>query len=502
MSKSSSTQASRSIGRTIVRNTAVGVIGQFLLKIASFIFQIAVINNLGDENWGRYNIVLGWASLFGVLGDLGISQYLTREIARDRRNASQLFWNAVVLRFILAVITSIVTTISAIAIGYSQEIVIACLLFTLSYLFQALLAPMMSLVAGHERVDLTASVTMVTQILFMVFGGAALLLGLGFQWVVLANVVNIPFVLFLMFWLVRRNNLGPPAFKITPSDWWSLVRASLPFGAMQLSLSFAYRMDTIILSRTYIDEVVGWYNAAYGLTLTLLTLSRAYNDAVLPSLTRANVLDASTASTWYFGSVRAMAFLCLPICIGGTLMAPQIVSALYQPEYAPAAVALAILIWDIPFNLYHQFGGTVGNSIKAEHKVSQVFVLLSILNFVLNLVLIPSLSLIGASIATVLTDVFGAAVFYFMFRYRFGAGLQFRRLVRLLAAALGMGVVVVLLLNWKPLDQLGEWGHLSIIVGFSAVSYLVMVWFSGAFSTAERQRFMQVFARARRSANS
>ncbi|MEZ4670777.1 MAG: flippase [Anaerolineae bacterium] len=483
------------VGRTIARNTAFGVGAQLVLRAASFIFQIAVINNLGDESFGKYNIVVGWATLFGVLGDLGITQYLTREIARDRLSAQQLFWNSVALRFLLAIVAGIVTAISALLIGYSTEIIVGCIIFTSSYLFQAMLAPLTSLVVGYERIDISSLFTVVTQVLFWVFGAIVMFLGLGFQWIVLANVINLPIVTFFMYRAVRRNNLGPPRFHITTADWWPLIRASLPFGAMQLSLSFAYRMDTIILSRTATDEIVGWYNVAYSLTLTLLTATRAYNEAVLPSLSRAYASGIETARNWYFSSVKVMAFLGLPLCVGGMVLAAKIVATLYKPEYAPAALALAILIWDIPFNVYHAFGGAVANSMKEERKVSSIFVVLSILNLVLNLVLIPSLGMIGASFATVLTDAWGAAQFYFLFRYTFGYGLQFTKLIRLAAAAALMGLVASYLSNIAWFTNLGKWGSLIAIVGLSAVAYLIMAWFSGAFSQQEKSRFVGIVRR-------
>lgn len=495
MTETQAAPPEQSVGRTIARNTAFGVGAQLVLRVASFIFQVAVINNLGDQNWGKYNIVIGWATLFGVLGDLGITQYLTREIARDRSNANLLFWNSVVLRFLLAIVAGVVTTISAIMIGYSPEIVIGCILFTASYLFQALLAPLTSLVVGSERIDLSSLFAIVLQVLFWIFGTIVMVLGLGFEWIVIANVINIPITAGLMFYSARRNKLGPPKFHITVADWWPLIRAGLPFGAMQLSLSFAYRMDTIILSRTAAEQVVGWYNVAYSLTLTLLTATRAYNEAVLPSLSRAYRTDPESARNIYFRSVKMMAFLGLPLCIGGMVLASKIIATIYKPEYAPAALVLAILIWDIPFNVYHAFGGAVANSMKREHTVSNIFVVMSILNFILNLILIIPLGMIGASFATVLTDVWGAAQFYFLFRYRFGAGLQFRSLIRLAGAAAIMGIAAYWLSHADIIIGLGKWGSLIATVVVSAVVYLVLAWYSGAFSTDERTQFQGIAAR-------
>lgn len=495
MTETQTAQPTRSVGRTIVRNTAVGMVTQIILKIASFIFQVTVINNLGDNLYGKYNIVIGWATLFGVLGDLGITQYLTREIARDHDNTKKLFWNAVVLRLILAIVAGIVTAVSAILIGYSTEIVIGCVLFTASYLFQSILAPLTGLVVGNERVDISALFAMISQILFMIFGAIVLAFGLGFQWLILANVINVPIVAISMYWIVKRNKLGPPKVSITPADWIPLLRASLPFGAIQLAASFAYRIDTIILSRTNTAEVVGWYNSAYTLTLTLLTITRAYNDAVLPSLSRAFVTNADTAKEWYFRSVKVMIFLVLPLCVGGMLMSDKIVATLYKPEYAPATIALAIMIWDIPFNVFHAFGGAVGVSMKKESRISNIFVVMGVLNFLLNLILIIPFGMIGASFATVLTDFWGASQFYLLYRHEFGPGLQFRRIIRLAVCAILMGVVVWWLHDLAVFNAMNKWLRLSSIITISGLSYLILVWFSGAFSTDERSRLIGIMRR-------
>ena len=50
MTETQAAPPEQSVGRTIARNTAFGVGAQLVLRVASFIFQVAVINNLGDQN--------------------------------------------------------------------------------------------------------------------------------------------------------------------------------------------------------------------------------------------------------------------------------------------------------------------------------------------------------------------------------------------------------------------------------------------------------------------
>src|SRR5688572_20870708 len=99
----------RSAGRTIARNTIFGIGAQLALKIANSALTIMLVRSIGDAGYGQYSIVFAWTALFSVIGDLGITQYLGREIARNPNKTNELFWDTVALRFILGVICTITT---------------------------------------------------------------------------------------------------------------------------------------------------------------------------------------------------------------------------------------------------------------------------------------------------------------------------------------------------------------------------------------------------------
>lgn len=478
---SQSTPPNKSAARVIARNTIFGLGAQIGLRAASFIFQVLIVRTLGGEEFGRYSIVLAWAGLFSVIGDMGINQYLAREIARDRSKVNDLFWDTVSLRFLLAIIASVITCVGAVWNGYDSRMVLAIGIYTSSYFLQAILAPLSSIITGNERVDIASVMAVVTQVLFMVFAAIFLLLKLDFVWLVIANVINLPIVTALQLWFIRRNKLGPPRFNVNRALWWTVFKAGLPFAFIQLSLSFAFRVDTILLDRYHVpEEQVGWYNIAYNLALTLLTLTRTFNDAILPTLAREHANNPETVRPWYYQSVKVILAIGLPIAVGGSLVSDKLVHLLYQPEVFPTAIALAILVWDIPFVMYHSFCGNMTTSIKREGGAARIYGSLGVVNIILNLLFIPRFGIIGASFATVLTDVIGAMQFYFLFRHEFGSGLGFNRLARVVVSAAAMGVVIFLLLNL----------NIVVIIPLASIAYLVIVWFSGAFSLEERSRLL------------
>jgi len=484
--ESATLQPARSAGRTIARNTLFGIGAQFALKIANFVFNVLVVRSLGDAEFGQYSIVFAWTALFSVIGDLGITQYLAREIARNPNKTEELFWDTVALRFFLGLLATIVTVGAAILFtSYSPELILGIGIYCLTYFMFMFVAPMNSLLTGHERIDLVSVLGVISQVIFMVICTIFLLLNLNFLWLLAAGVIAQPLVIALQVRTIRRNKLGPPRFRLNRAMWWSLIRFGLPFGFTQIALNFAFRVDTIVLSNYVSDSEVGWYNVAYGLVLTLLGLATSFSTAILPTLSREYAKNPETIRPWYYNSVKVLLFLGLPIAVGTTLTASKIVALLYQPEIAPAAVALMILVWDLPFVMYHTFSGNIANSTLREGSAARIYVSLGIVNLALNLFLVPRFGIIGSSFATVLTDVVGAAQFYFLFRWEFGAGLGLKRLIRIGIAAALTGVLTYLLRDL----------HFLVIVPISAVSYLVLVWMSGAFTADERGLLTNFIAR-------
>jgi O-antigen/teichoic acid export membrane protein len=206
----------------------------------------------------------------------------------------------------------------------------------------------------------------------------------------------------------------------------------------------------------------------------------------LPTLTREHAINPDTVRRWYYRSVKMMMFLGLPAAVGGMLIADKIVNLLY-PELAPAAIALTILVWDIPLYMYHSFCGNVTQSIKHEKAAARIYGSLGVVNVILNLILIPRFGMIGAAFSTVLTDLVGAAQFYFFLRREFGAGLGLNRLLRLALSAALMGAVVLAL---RQLQGFNEAVNFFFTVAIAAVAYLTFVWLSGAFSPEERAQLI------------
>ena len=75
--------------RQLAKNTifySAALAGQ---KALSFVYFIILARALGVAGQGRFTLALSFTSLFAVLLDLGLSQILIRETARDKKNTEK-----------------------------------------------------------------------------------------------------------------------------------------------------------------------------------------------------------------------------------------------------------------------------------------------------------------------------------------------------------------------------------------------------------------------------
>ncbi|NCC37633.1 MAG: hypothetical protein EOM24_37330, partial [Chloroflexia bacterium] len=93
----------RDLAQIILRNTLVITVASWGLKAANFFYLIAVVRLLGASGYGQYAAVIAFVGMFGVFFELGMPQYVERNLARDGGKIQEVLGDLMALRIILAV---------------------------------------------------------------------------------------------------------------------------------------------------------------------------------------------------------------------------------------------------------------------------------------------------------------------------------------------------------------------------------------------------------------
>jgi O-antigen/teichoic acid export membrane protein len=475
--------------QTIFKNAVFLTLGNIVLKALTFVFNVYVVRRLGDDRYGQYSIVLAWVGLFQILFELGMTQYVMREIAQDRSKTQSLFWNLVVLRFLLAVLGMVLITLGAGIAGYSPELVRGVFVYTCSFLLSAFLIPLTTVLTANERLDYVTGINVLGQLIFMGLGAAFLFSGWSFIALIVANLIGVPFQIGLAAWLIRRDPSVRLSVEIDPRTWPRLIRSGMPFGIISLALTIAFGIDTVMLSMYEAEHVVGWYNVAYKLVFSLMFFFRGFKEAIVPSLSRTYVDDPAHVESWYHYSVKSILLLSVPIAVGGMLVSFPLIQFLYTDAFLPSALALQMLIWDVPLLMFTSFCGNMTTVIGEERAAARIYTINAVANVILNLYAIPRFGLVGASLVTVVTDLIGALQFHFLLRRKLRLPSLTRVSSRILIASALMAAVV-----WLAGDR-----NLLLLIGLGSLVYVALVIALRVIDEAEWSAFLRLLRRLGRS---
>ncbi len=475
MTDSPTPPATPTLGRTIIRNTAFVTLGRILLKVFGFLFGVFVVRQLGDDQYGRYSIVIAWVGLFSIFVELGITQYITREMARGSQGIGSMFWNLFAVRLALAGVGLFVIPAGAALAGYDGDITLGVAVYATTFIVAALQAPLDAVLVAREAFGWLTAAAIVGQIAWLVLGAGVMWLQPSFLWLIGVGLFAMLPQLAFSGWIVARYKLIDWTIRIEPATWPRLIRAGLPFGVISLALTIAFSIDTVMLSWFVSNAEVGWYNVAYGLVRSFVSLLSGFSVAMVPTLARVFATDGAAVSRWHARSVRLIALIAVPVAIGGMLVAGPLVRFLYTPDVYPAAGALAIIVWDVPLLMYAAVCGNVTTIIGEERAAARINVINAIANVALNVICIPLYGMLGAALVTVATDAIASVQFTLLLNRRLNAPIPVGTFVRVGLATAGLGAAV-----WAAGEQ-----HVLVLIAIGAGVYGVLAIVVGAVGPDE-----------------
>ncbi len=183
--------------------------------------------------------------------------------------------------------------------------------------------------------------------------------------------------------------------------------------------------------------------------------------------------------------MRYLFIITFPIVVGTTLIAENITYFLYGAEFSQSILTLQILIWALLFMSMSLVLMTFLNSTERQMFVTKTTAFGAVINVVLNLLLIPKFSLIGASIATVFTEAsLFVLYYYFVSKYQ-EIGSVHKIVYKPMIAVLVMSLFV---LNLKE-------ANIFLIIAIAAFIYIGVLLLIKGFTKDDLKIFMQIIGR-------
>lgn len=435
--------------RRVLGNTGVILIGKALGTLISLAIVLLLTANLTVGQFGQYNFVFVYIGVFSIITELGMSPVVVREMSRRREAAGEILGTAIIVKAGVALLCFLAAVIFLPLIKsdrYLLKLVAILGLQLLSY-------PILTCVNIY-RLDLK-----------MIYPtGADLIrnaLYLAGVWYVLsrpalgvAHIMAIAVVLSFamavaLYGLSRRRVRIVLRFDRALAR--TLLRSCIPLAVSQIAIIFYYRLDNIMLLQMKDEVAVGYYSMAFKIAEVFSYLPSAFMASVYPYMSRFWAEDEEKFLRATELSLRCLLVVALPIGIFLSLF-PRAILSVVPGDYLPSAGSLALLAWAEVFIFLNIVFYNAFNAMNRERL--NLWTTLAMLsgNVILNLLLIPTYSHQGASLATVLTELMGLIVLGVALLKILGGRFRLKYILRALVVAAFMALALWFLWGGKEVS--------------------------------------------------
>jgi O-antigen/teichoic acid export membrane protein len=438
-------------------------------KIFTYIYRILIARYYGPEVYGIFSLaimILGW---FVVFSRLGLPEGLLRYIPlyRGKRQKDEIKYisgKTLKVIFFISLILGIILFFSAETISLSlfdsPELVIFLKIFSFILPFYILLDTLLVFILTYEKIVWHSFIFNILQIsvrmLVLIF-----LIFLGFKADAVAfSYIAGTFIAFLAAFLVSKfivketfgkYNLSKAeksrAFKNLFSYSWPLLFFGLIFSVFHWT-------DTLIIGLFLGVEQVGFYNAAVPLALLLTITSQIFIQLFFPFITKEYSKNKNKISVIKQLSKQVAKWIYiinLPVFILMLIFPGVFINLFFGAEYLVAANALRFLAIGALFNSVFIVSNNLITMLGKSKIILVDIIIASIVNVILNIILVQSYGISGAAFATMMSLIILNLLFLAQARYFLSIVPLRKKMIRITAIAL---IPTILLLFLR--SQLGK----------------------------------------------
>ncbi len=380
---------------------------KIFILILNLVVTVRIANYYGTLGYGTYQYAVSVAALFEVFVTFVDARVVKKRYTSE--NPEELVWNATITRLMFSVVSLTGGIIYLLFSGEKGDyyavflvllvnVIIINLRFGMQNRYEYLLKSKKIIIAGN---------------IALTIGGALQLLAVSLRWSILAIVAITAFSSFLSLTIVYiqyRKDFGRLIQGRYKKDIvFSLIRESLPL-AIAASCAVIYsRCDSIMIGNMLSKEQVGVYAIAVKIIAVVQIGIAPVRESVYPQLIELYSSDRNEYARRYVQITAILTWIYIIGVLASFIVLPYAFRFL-KPEYDEAFsiyqvyVVGTFFMYNAGLRAGHYTLINRGNILMYSQIISVI------LNVILNYILIKTIGISGAAIATGITQAVSLTV--------------------------------------------------------------------------------------------
>lgn len=394
----------KSTFRTLVHNGFFRVIIESVKAISGVALAVLLARFFGPEEYGRLSFAFILTGFASIVMNLGLPITFVRDGARDinflRKNLATALLLQGIASFILFLALIGALLVSP-ALRQDTTLLITALFYTM---FNIITNFLYSSFQAVHRMHLEAiaigfqnGLLLIFVLFFLFYQGTVEWIMFGY---LLASILGGALTATLI-----KKYLFSWTWKMNWAAGWALLTQSWPLMAGSALSTVYFSLDSLMLRVFQGNEAVGIYSALYKIVFGFYLLATLYGSSIFPVLSQLFTHARDEFMNLYKRSVQLMASLGILFGLVTTFFARPIIQIFFGEAYLSGVLTLQISIWSIMIFLV---GVILYDTLIITGKQKDLLwsVLIStVLNVILNFMMIPTWGMAGAAFATVIAQM-------------------------------------------------------------------------------------------------
>ncbi|HOZ56339.1 MAG TPA: flippase [bacterium] len=384
----------------IAKNTSYFTVALVIQKVISFSYFILLARNFGPEDLGKYYFAISFTTIFAIFIDLGLSNVLTREVAKNQAKAGELLGTTLLIKSILAGLSLLTAVIIINLLGYPSITKQLVYISVVSMILDSFTLSFFAVARGFHNLKYESVASVIFQLIVIILGFLVIKFNYGLKWqmsvLALASIFNFLYAFNIVILKLKTKILA----SLDKGLIKNMALLVIPFALYGIFQRMFTYFDSMLLSFFAGDKYVGLYQVTFKIIFALQFLPMAFTASVYPAFASYWTSNREQLAITFERAMNYLIVISLPITFGIISISDKLIS-IFKPEYIEALLPLNIGMLALLFLFVNYPVGSLLNACDRQKRNTINMAVALVFSIILNLILIPRWQAVGASITVV-----------------------------------------------------------------------------------------------------
>jgi len=393
----------RSKALQIFRNFSFLATGKVLGDVFTFTLFVVLSRVFGQEGIGQYSFAMALTGFFVVFADFGLYHLSIKEMSRRHGSVGEYYGGILLLRLLLAVSVFALLLLLLPFLSFPRETKLIIIIIGAYQIIYSLMDGLAAVFVAREEMHIAGLLEFSLRAVTALVGIAVALASANLVMV----LITLPVVTsgqVLVAYRIVTQKYGRPKLAGSWSYLSHTLHEAIPYGLSEFLRQLSTRVDVVFLGFFLGATAAGVYYVAYRVVFLLMFLPHFAAMALFPLASRLYMSSRKELESLYHKSLNLVILVGLPAACGLSLIAPDLINLTFGEAFAESAVILRYLACLLFLSCLTSIMGIFLTSCDRQAERTKSQWTSAWVNVLGNGLLIPTLGVNGAAIATVISE--------------------------------------------------------------------------------------------------